>query len=179
MRRALVPGASESPEEKLERWMKEYGDAVLHTCFVCLSDAHLAEDAMQDTFVKAWRSMKRFVNRGGGSEKAWLMRIAVNTCRDYRRSIWFRRINLHGEMDRLPPAAIAVSDEERETFLDVMRLPENLRQVILMRYDQNMTIREMGEALGLTASSVHHRLKKAEKALRMTLEGRDGHETQS
>ena len=173
MRRALVPGAEESPEEKIERWMTEYGDAVLHTCYVCLSDVHLAEDAMQDTFVKAWRNIKRFENRYGGSERAWLTRIAVNTCRDYRRSLWFRHVELKSELDRLPPVLIAVNDEERETFLDVMRLPEKYRQVILLRYDQNMTIREMGEALGVTASSVHHRLKKAEEALRMTLEGRD------
>ena len=181
MNGALVPGAvpKESPEEKLERWMRQYGQAVLHACFVCLRDAYLAEDAMQDTFVKAWRRMRSFENRFEGSERAWLMRIAINTCRDYRRSMWFRRIDLNGEMDKLPPSRIAVSMEEKEIFLDVLRLPEKLRQVILLRYDQNMTFREMGDALGITVSSVHHRLKKAEEALRISLEGRDPLEAKS
>ena len=181
MNGALVPGAvpQESPEERLERWMNQYGNAVLHMCFLCLSDAHWAEDAAQDTFVKAWRSMRRFENRHEGSEKAWLMRIALNTCRDYKRGMWFRRVDLVGEMEKLPPALLAVNDEDRETFLDVMRLPGKLRQVILLRYDQNMTLREMAEALGLTLSTVHHRLKQAEDALRMGMEGGDSNEAKS
>ena len=134
---------------------------------------------MQDTFVKAWKSMQRFENRNEESEKAWLMRIALNTCRDYRRGTWFRRVDLQAEMEKLPPALLAVTDEERDAFLDVMRLPQKQRQVILLRYEQNMTIREMAEALGVTASTVHHRLKQAENALRMGMEGGDYNEAQS
>lgn len=172
---ALVPGAEmqESEEMRLERWMEQYGNAILHACFVCLSDRQLAEDAMQDSFVKAWRNMKAFENRREGSEKAWLLRIAINTCNDYRRGMWFRRVDLPGEMEKLPPALISVSPKERDLFLDVMQLPGKYRQVILLRYYQNLTLKEMGEVLGLAPSSIHHRLKKAEEMIRRGLEGRD------
>ena len=153
--------------------MEEYGNAVLHTCFVCLSDRQLAEDAMQDTFVKAWRAMDRLHKQGPVSEKAWLLRIAINTCHDYRRGIWFRKMKLTAEMDQLPPALIAVSAGDRELFLDVMRLPDKYRQVVLLRYYQNMNLREMGDVLGLSPAAIHHRLKKAEGMLRLGLEGRD------
>jgi len=172
MNGALVPGAVLTPEETLEAWMREYGSAVLRTCFVCLADAHLAQDAAQDTFIKAWRAMDKFRKQSPASEKAWLMRIAVNTCRDYRRGMWFRKVDLPGEIEKLPPPALQVSDGERETFLDVMRLPDKHRQIILLYYYQQMTLREMGEVLGLKPSSVHHRLKKAEAALRRAWEGR-------
>ena len=176
---ALVPGAvrTETPEERLERWMNVYGDAVLHTCFVCLSDVHLAEDAMQDTFVKAWKAMGRLENKYDYSEKAWLLRIAINTCNDYRRGMWFRRITLPGALDNLPPALIAVSPKERETFLVVLSLSPKYRQVIQLHYYENMNLREMSAILGLSVSSVHHRLKKTEETLRRELEGGNFHET--
>lgn len=180
MNSALVPGAvsEKEKEERLEKWMREYGNAVLHACFICLSDVQLAEDAMQDTFVKAWRFMHQFENRKGKSEKAWLMRIAFNTCRDIKRSNWFRRVDLPGELEKLPPALIAVSPAERDLFLDVMRLPEKMRQVILLHYYQQLTLREIGEILHISISSVHARLRKAEDMLRRDLQGRDMIETE-
>jgi len=81
-------------------------------------------------------------------------------------------VDLPGEMEKLPPALISVSPRERELFLDVLSLPEKHRQVILLHYYHNMTLREMGDVLGLTPSSVHSRLKKAEHMLRQGLEGR-------
>ena len=51
----------QSPNERrLEDWMRTYGTAILRTCFVILSDAREAEDAMQDTFLRAWRAMDTF-----------------------------------------------------------------------------------------------------------------------
>ena len=175
MDNAVVPGVrqQETAEERLERWMDQYGNAILHACFVCLSDVQLAEDAMQDTFVKAWRNMQSFENRYEGSEKAWLLRIAINTCNDYRRGMWFRRIDLTGELDKLPPTLISVSPKERDLFLDIMALPGKFKQVILLHYYQNLTLQEMSEVLGIAPSTIHHRLKKAEEIIRRELEGRD------
>ena len=56
-------------------------------CYAMLRDAEQAKDAVQETFVKAYRAMDDW--RGACSEKTWLTRIAVNTCRDMRRSAWF------------------------------------------------------------------------------------------
>lgn len=179
MSSALVPGAliEKSREERLERWMEQYGNAVFHTCFMTLSDVHLAEDAMQDTFVKAWRAMDQFEKKFTASEKPWLLRIALNTCRDYRRNAWLRRVNLTAEMEKLPAPLIAVTQEERELFLDVMAMPDKYRQMILLHYYQNLTLREISVILHISISTAHGRLKKAEGLLRRELEGGEiGHE---
>lgn len=79
---------------------------------------------MQDTFVKAWRHLDAFQNRHDGAEKAWLLRIAINTCRDYQRSMWFKKVELPGEMEKLPPALISVAPRKQELFLDVLSTGE-------------------------------------------------------
>ena len=95
-------------------WVKAYSDAILRTCFVYLSNVQDAEDAMQDTFLKAWKAMDQYEERNGASEKAWLLKIAVNVCHDYHRSKWFRKIDLQKALEELPvtcpPILVPVSE---------------------------------------------------------------------
>ena len=71
-----IPGKTK--ENQLEEWIAEYSSAVLKLCFVYLADSEMAKDAMQDTFVKVWKSMEQFQSRYELSAKAWIMKIAVN-----------------------------------------------------------------------------------------------------
>ena len=68
----------------IEEMIARYGGEILRLCLLYLGDRQLAEDAFQETFVKAWKGRDAF--RGESSEKTWLSRIAVNTCRDMLRS---------------------------------------------------------------------------------------------
>lgn len=160
-------------EQRLESWVRTYGDAVLRICFVYLADASQAEDAMQDTFLRAWHAMSRFEGRNGCSEKTWLMRIAMNVCRDYRRSRWFRHMDLRRALDELPAHLTAIFPEDRLLMLDILRLPTKYKQVILLYYYQDMTLEEIAQTLQTSRSTVHHRLKKAEALLKTTLTGGD------
>ena len=74
----------------ITRWEK----TLLRLCFVILGDEALAQDAVQETFFKAWKNRARF--RGDASEKTWLTRIAVNTCRDLNKSAWRRHTDQIG-----------------------------------------------------------------------------------
>ena len=76
---------------RAEDMIRAYGTPLLRLCAACLGDVSLAEDAVQDTFLKAYRHLDAFSAQGAEAEKAWLCRIAVNTCRDYLRSAWMRR----------------------------------------------------------------------------------------
>ncbi len=103
MNDALVPG----DVQLLERLMAQYGDNLLRMCWTLLHDRELARDAVQETFLKAYRSLAGL--REGDTERAWLMRIAVNTCRDIQRSRWWRMVNRSITPDDLPePAGDAV-----------------------------------------------------------------------
>ena len=123
MEHAEVPGMIR--EQRLSRWIEEYSDPILRTCFVYLSDRAQAEDATQDTWIKAWKHMDDFERKGIANEKAWLLRIAINTCKDYRRSAWFRHVDRSKALDELPPQLTAVEAEDRTVTLTVMDLPEN------------------------------------------------------
>lgn len=71
-----------------EALIDAYGDELLRLCLLYLGDRQLAEDAFQETMVKAWRALPDF--RGESGAKTWLFHIAVNTCRDMLRSGWMR-----------------------------------------------------------------------------------------
>lgn len=148
-------------EKKLEEWIAEYSSAVLKLCFVYLADAEMAKDAMQDTFVKVWRRMEQFQNRHELSEKAWIMKIALNTCRDYKRTAWFRHIDMRTSIEELPEPMAPTTDISRELFMDVMNLPVKYKQVILLHHFQNLNQSETAQALGISRTSVSKRLKKA------------------
>ena len=90
MGNTLVPG--KASEAELSRMMETYGAMLTGTCTVLLGDRHLAQDIVQETFIRAYKKMDSFRGERPESEKAWLTRIAVNLCRDERRKKWFRLI---------------------------------------------------------------------------------------
>lgn len=159
-------------DELLSEWLAAYGDLINRTCCLLLGDRTLAEDAAQETFIRAWKSMAQF--KGDASPKTWLTRIAINTCHNVRRTAWFRRTDRSVTPDDLP---LSAPDEDRTLFLTVQQLPEKYKQVIILKYYQGMALDEAAKALNISRSTVHHRLQKALKLLRLDLdEGRDSHD---
>ena len=169
MERTEVPGMNR--EERLSRWVESYSDAILRTCFLYLSDQAQAEDALQDTLIKAWRHMGDYERKGVLNDKAWLMRIAINTCKDYRRTAWFRHIDSRQALDELPPGMMQTEMEDRNLTLMVMDLPDRYKQVVLLYYYQGLTQRETATALGLSPAAVVRRLRAAEALLKQSLTG--------
>lgn len=168
---ADAPGALQA--QRLENWISQYSDAILRMCFVYLRDTGLAEDALQETFLKAWKHMDQFRGSEDAGAKAWLMRIAVNICHDYHRSRWFRHTDRSRTPEDLPPGMVAVLPEDQALLTDVYNLPEKEKQVILLYYYQELTLQETADALGLSRSAAHKRLAKARRLLRGRLTGRD------
>ena len=169
MERAAVPGMIR--EQRLNQWIEDYSDPILRTCFLYLSDHGQAEDATQDTWIKAWKHMDDFEKKNIANEKAWLLRIAINTCKDYRRTAWFRHIDRSKALDELPPRLVAAEPEDRTLTLTVMDLPDRYKQVILLYYFQGLTMQETADALDVSQATVHRRLEKAEELLKGSLTG--------
>ena len=159
--------------QRLEQWLEQYGSGILRTCYVYLKDAALAQDAMQDTFVKAWQKMDTFEGRGGASPKTWLTHIAVNVCRDYRRSRWFKWVDMRKSIEEMPVAVRQATLEERELFESVMALPDKYREAVLLYYYQELTLEETAQVMNMSRSTVHHRLQKARQMLKLSLERSD------
>ncbi|MEG1014225.1 MAG: sigma-70 family RNA polymerase sigma factor [Clostridia bacterium] len=165
----VVTGPDSIRDQRLEQLVEQYQQVVLRMCYLYLHDAEQAKDATQESFLKAYLALGAF--RGECSDKTWLMRIAINTCRDMRRSAWFRYLDRRITPDQLPEAVIQPQEEDVELTLAVMKLPHKFKEVILLYYYQNMTSQEIAVALGTGQSTVSTRLKQARCTLRKMLEG--------
>ena len=151
-------------ETVVSAWYDAYGTDILRYCFMMLGNRTDAEDATQETFLKAWRNIGRYEARNGCSPKSWIIRIAGNTCRDYLRRAWHKyasRLITPEDLQKLGNAP----DESRELIMDVMNLPEKYREVVLLVFMQGMTVREAAECMQTSASTISRRLEKARKMI--------------
>ena len=154
--------------EELERLMDRYGDEIKRFCTLQLKDSFQAEDAAQDTFVKAWKALDTF--RNDSSEKTWLIRIAVNTCRDYQRTGWFRHMDRRITLEDLPERAEEMRFPDGEVSGAIASLPAKLRMVILLRYYEGFTVQETANISGVSAATAKRRIRKANQLLQKKLE---------
>lgn len=165
MNDALVPGDVQA----LERLMAQYGDNILRLCFLMLRDRELARDAAQESFLKAYRALKSL--RVGDTERAWLTRIAVNTCKDMKRSRWWRLVDRRVTPEELPLQSDGENMPDDAPLRAVLALPDKYRQVVLLHYYQGMTLVEIAQSLDLPASTVRTRMMRAKDRLRQALKG--------
>lgn len=151
----------------VEELIDQHGDDILRLCLLYMGERQLAEDAFQETFVRAWRHMNTF--RGESSAKTWLSHIAVNVCRDMLRTPWLRmRRSARSveEMEHLP----APDATPRHELMDAIRaLPDKYREVIVLVYIQDMKLREAAAQLRLPVPTVSTRLRRARARLAQLL----------
>lgn len=163
-RNALVPGSAD--ETEFIRMVNTYSHLLTGLCAIILRDVHLAQDVVQETFLRAWRSGPLREE----TAKSWLIRVAVNLCRDQLRSRWMRHVDrsITPEEINLP-----VPPEENDVILQVKQLPLEEREVIVMHYWGNLSAVEIAETLRISRAAVYRRLEKAKKHLRLELEEKE------
>lgn len=150
--------------------VEQYGDLVMTLCRKILVDKHLAEEATQDTFIKAYKNLDKF--REDSSLRTWIYRIAYNTAIDYRR----RRKRKVMAMDEIT-ARVSQTDlkdgqtrleekeESRRVSRAISKLPADQAALINLYYLEEKKIKEVCEITGLTESNVKIRLFRARKQL--------------
>lgn len=136
-----VRGPDEAQNPSFEELVAQYQGSVLRMCFLYLCDKTLAEDAVQETFVKVYRGLNGF--HGQSSIKTWIMKIAIHTCYDMNHSGWFRHFDRRITPEMLPEAAVPFEERDEELITAVMQLPIKLREVILLFYYQGFSIQEI------------------------------------
>lgn len=152
---------------RLQRLVSAYQPELLRVCYFYLKDRMLAEDAVQETFVRVWRKLGSY--HEDGREKAWIYRIAINCCRDTQRTGWFRRMLPTGQPQLFPEENVVVPEDTIALNMAIHDLPLRLREVILLYYYQNFTSTEIAEILGISQPAVSERLKRARRQLREAL----------
>ncbi len=156
-------GSRPDGRSELDRLMEQYGSSLLRMSALYLKDADLAQDAVQETFIKAYRHLNEY--RGESSEKTWLTAICVNTCRDMLRTAWFRHQS-RIDLDSLPEKPADFAFPDNTVLTEVMRLPAKYREVVLLRYYGELKLKEVAGALRLSEGKVRSRLNKANDLLR-------------
>lgn len=167
---SVVKGPDSERDMSIRQMIDENQTALLRMCYIYLHDVQLAEDAVQETFIKAVRAWDSF--RGEAGVRTWLTRIAMRTCMDMRRGFWFRRVDRRVTPEMLPDRAQEAEEGESALTLAVMNLPKKEREVILLYYYQDMNMKDIAETLGVTQPTVSYRLRRAKEKLRTELEGR-------
>lgn len=173
--RALT-GDAEAFGEIVSRWERR----IFALAFGMLGREDDARDATQETFLAAFRNLRGF--RGEAKVSSWLHRIAVNQCITRQRRVKVRKEGaLEDEQERhatqfatareLSPASVAEGRESSEAVRRAVNsLPLELRQVVLMKEFEELTFREIADALGLPLSTVKSRLYTALRQLQMRLQ---------
>lgn len=153
--------------------VENFQPMLIKICYVYLRDAEQARDAVQETFLKAYRALPSF--RHECSEKNWLIRIAVNTCKSMQRVPWYRFVDKRMTPEDLP-LAHEMDTDEPELMCEIMRLSPKLREVVLLYYWQEMGVQQIAELLKIAQSSVSNRLRRARAQLKKQLERGHYHE---
>ncbi len=151
---------------------ERFATDVLRVCYFYLGDQQKAEDVCQDVFVKLITT--RPVLKAG-SEKAWLLKVALNRCRDLWRGAWFKRVILGSPVFELIPAPDEyerIADEE-QLMCAVNQLPPDFKEIVLLHYYQGYGISEISEMLSLPEGTVSSRLSRSRKRLENILKGDD------
>jgi len=157
----------------LDRIMDEYGSQILRLCYLYLKDYHLAQDAAQETFIKVYNKYSSF--RSESSEKTWIMRIAMNICKDMMRRRSYREPPqpfseyMEKDPDATPEEKAVDLDENIALLNAVEALPEIYRQTILLYYYSGFKAEEIAKILKTASSTVNVRLKRGRDMLRAAL----------
>ena len=160
--------------EQINRMVLQYEKDMLKLCFVYLRNLDLAREALQESFLKAYRCFDTY--RGEASEKTWLTSIVINTCRDLRRSAWFRYRRMEVSLDSIPVSVPPPDETHLDLMTAILKLPVKYREVILLKYQQGLNNREIAELLHMTPMAVSKRMNQAYERLRTALEGEDPYE---
>jgi len=165
MHSVAVPNGGVLSEMELRRLMDQYGDGLLRVCLLYLKDYALAEDAVQETFLRAYKSYSGF--EGRSSEKTWLTAIAINVCRNMLRSPWRKRMLGEEALEYIQ--SIDPDMPDPTVSRAIMKLPRDQRSAVILHYLQGLKIREIAQMLDIPLQTVSSRLSRAREKLRAEL----------
>lgn len=158
-----------SEEHAFKEIMETYSDYLLRIAYLYVKDWQVAEDIVQDTFLSYYVRFEQFEERA--SLKTYLVRIAINKCKDYLKSWKYRKLSLTnqffgGKNDH----AHAIEQQERLDIANaVLSLPITLREVTIHYYYEELSVLEVAELLSLSDNTVKTRLRRARHLLKEQL----------
>ena len=155
-------------EREMAEVIQRHGDMVRRLCMVHLKNYADTEDIFQTVFLKYALASVSFDS--DEHEKAWLIRVTLNACRDLLRSVFrSRAVSLEELVEQ--PARLAA--DHREVLEAVLSLPARYRDVVYLHYYEDYTAPEIAQILGKNVNTIYTRLTRAKGLLREKLGGEE------
>lgn len=179
----LIQNAQNGDLEAFNRLVRHYQDAVYTLTYRIMGEPARAADAAQDAFITAFRRLETY---NGGNFRAWLMRIAANTCYDHLRYEKRRPATalddlvnedyadgapLPDESTPTPEQALQSAELSRAIQSCIDRLQADQRVALVMSDVEDFSYQEIAAAVGVELGTVKSRISRARAALRGCLQG--------
>lgn len=148
-------------KQEAERVLYQYKDTIARIAFNFLKNQSDVEDVVQDVILKWVQSAPEF--RDGEHEKAWIIRVTINICKNRLRSYYHRNVSLN--FDSTFYGESSVPEQEIELMEIIMQLPEKHRIVLYLHYYEGYTLTEIGNLLNRSPNTVQTWHKHAKKLL--------------
>jgi RNA polymerase sigma-70 factor (ECF subfamily) len=161
--RSLLALGRTGNQDALERLLSQHEPGLVRLCRGILGRAEDAEDAVQESFLRALRSIARF--RGDSSVRTWLYRIAVNVCLEWKRSPGFRHVALPAEPTQFHPSPEQDVISRARVREALSTLQPRQRAAILLKELHGFSVAEVAVAMGWSVTRAQNELYKARKQL--------------
>lgn len=153
-------------EEEANRAIDLYADTVRRIGMVYLKSYQDMEDIFQTVFLKYILHDEAFLNET--HEKAWIIRVTINACKDFRKSFFrSRTVSIEEAIQQSAP----MEPEAKEVLSAVLALPKKYKDVVYLHYYEGYTAVEIGQILGKNVNTVYTLLARAKKQLKEILGG--------
>lgn len=154
-------------KEYAEYLVRQYSDAILRVGYTWLGNLDDAKDICQITLIHLLEDGRLFPD--AEQERAWVIRVTVNACKNWKRSAWFRH---RAGLDAALSLSVEAPEPQDDTLLGlIQQLPLKYRQVIYMRYYEEYEVREIAELLNQSPALVSTHLARAKAKLKKLLGG--------
>jgi RNA polymerase sigma-70 factor, ECF subfamily len=168
---AVVKAAKAGDEAAFDRLIQPLLQPAYRYAGAFLHDDHLAQDAVQDAAIKAWRKLDQL--REGAEMRPWFFKIVANQCKSLMRSAWRRKVDL-ADIERVAGAA----DDDVVARVELRRalraMHESKRQVLILHFYLDLSLDEIASDLGISVRGAETRLRRAKDELKQRMEADRG-----
>lgn len=149
-------------EEEIRHVIDVYGNMLYRTAYILLGNIHDVQDVLQEVMIRYMEKAPLF--KDAEHEKAWLLKVTSNLCKDYLR---FNRRHTYVNLEQLEN--VCPAPKQRELLTEILSLPAKWKTILLLHYVEGYKISEISGITNLSENAVKKRLQRGKDALRQKL----------
>ena len=155
-------------EQRATELVDQYADTILRIGYTWLGDMDDAKDICQEVLISLLEETRIFPD--SGQERAWVVRVTINRCKNWKKSAWLRH---RAPLEEGLYLSVEDPEPEGDSLLHHLKqLPDKYRQVLYLRYYEQYEVKEIAALLGHSPALVSTHLARAKARLKAQLGGR-------